>query len=515
MSKVAIYVRLSREDRNKISKEDDSESIINQQIMLLEYCKKKQWDVYRIYNDEDFSGSDRDRPAFNQMLKDACDKKFDIVMCKTQSRFARDMELVEKYINGLFPIWGIRFIGIVDNADTDNKANRKARQIGSLVDQWMLEDLSDNIKATFATKRRQGLWVGAFAPFGYKKDPENKNHLIIDNEAAEIVKHIFDLYLQGLGITAIAKKLNEQNIPNPAKYKQQHKQPFQAIGTECCDIWQSYSVSRILSNLVYCGCVVQGRTENISYKSTKKRHKPKEEWDIVENTHEPIITKDAWNKTQKIRNSKKKSFDTGNPNMFAKKIKCLNCGHSMRICYNQHSRYYRCYTTYVSKEKCTGTFITENVLHKEVLRQIQELYSQYVDENYISSKLNISNGYQDKITSLKSKIISAKQLIEKIDKRFKHLYFDKLDGVITKEEFLMLSKDCQSNKASLEQNIVNYQNEIDYMSAQLANTQNQIEIIKQFKDIKELNYITINTLIDFIEIGGNKQNRIINIHWNL
>ena len=162
--RAAIYVRLSKEDRNKLNKGDDSESIINQQTMLLDYCKEHQLDVYDIYNDEDFSGSDRERPEFNRMIEDARERKFSVILCKTQSRFARDVEVVEKYINGLLPIWGIRFIGLVDNADSDNKANRKQRQLNSLVDQWYLEDLSENIRATLSSKRRQGLWVGAFAP---------------------------------------------------------------------------------------------------------------------------------------------------------------------------------------------------------------------------------------------------------------------------------------------------------------------------------------------------------------
>ena len=213
MPKVAIYVRLSKEDREKLNKNDNSESIINQKRMLLSHCEKEGWSVYHIYNDEDFSGSDRERPEFNKMIKDAKEHKFDIVLCKTQSRFARDMEYVEKYINTLFPIWGIRFVGLVDNADSENKANKKSRQINSMVDQWMLEDLSENIKATLKTKRRQGLWVGAFAPFGYVKDPNNKNHLVIDKEAAQIVRHIFDLYLKGYGINSLARKLNDEQIP--------------------------------------------------------------------------------------------------------------------------------------------------------------------------------------------------------------------------------------------------------------------------------------------------------------
>ena len=215
-TKAAVYVRLSKEDRNKVNKDDDSESIINQQTMLLDYCRQHGWEVYDVYNDEDFSGSDRERPDFNRMIADARDHRFDTILCKTQSRFARDMEIIEKYINGLFPIWGIRFISVIDNHDSDNKSNKKARQINSLIDQWYLEDLSENVRATLAAKRKQGLWVGAFAPFGYIKDPENRNRLIVDEEAAAIVKYVFSLYLQGFGITAVARRLNEEKIPNPA-----------------------------------------------------------------------------------------------------------------------------------------------------------------------------------------------------------------------------------------------------------------------------------------------------------
>jgi len=198
----ALYVRLSQEDRNKLSREDESESIINQQNILTDYCKRNSFEIYDIYKDEDFSGSDRERPEFNRMISDAREKRFNTIICKTQSRFARDMELIEKYVNGLFPIWGIRFISVVDNGDTMNIANRKTRQIFVLTDQWYLEDLSENIRATLSNKRRQGLWVGAFAPFGYVKDPKNRNHLIIDEEAANTVRYIFRLYLNGMGVNS-------------------------------------------------------------------------------------------------------------------------------------------------------------------------------------------------------------------------------------------------------------------------------------------------------------------------
>ena len=174
MTKVAIYCRLSEEDKNKRCVEDDSESIRNQKAMLCEYVYKHNWELYDIYSDEDYAGTDRERPQFKKLLEDAENKKFDIVLCKTQSRFTRELELVEKYIHGLFPIWGIRFISIVDNADTENKGNKKARQINGLVNEWYLEDMSENIKSVLTSKRKKGEHIGSFALYGYKKDPNKK-----------------------------------------------------------------------------------------------------------------------------------------------------------------------------------------------------------------------------------------------------------------------------------------------------------------------------------------------------
>ena len=483
--------------------------------MLLDYCTQNGFDVYDIYNDEDFSGSDRDRPDFNRMIEDARDRKFSLILCKTQSRFARDMELVEKYINGLFPIWGIRFIGIVDNADSENKANRKSRQISSLVDQWYLEDLSDNIKATLASKRKQGLWVGAFTPFGYMKDPNDKNHLVIDEEAAEIVRYIFDLYLQGYGLTTIARRLNVEHIPNPATYKQQHNQPFQNSHGICSDLWHHYSIQRMLSNEVYLGNTVQGMQENVSYKSNKKRNKPREEWDVVEGTHDPIIDQDTWDRVQRLRKSKPKSSHSGEPNVLATKVRCLRCGNAMRIYYTRHRRYFRCNTSFFAPDRCDGTTVSEAVLHREIIKQIRNLYDIYVDEESAVRQIIIVNGYQDKITTLKKQIKIAEQSLARLNSRLKAIYIDKIDGVITENEFITLKNQFNEERQALETSLKNYQLEIEEISEIMQDSQSEIDIIKKYKDIQKLDFVTVQILIDYIEVGGNRNNRMINIHWNL
>ena len=207
--RVAIYCRLSEEDKNKSSAADDSASIQNQKAMLCDYAQRMGWEVCGIYSDDDYTGSDRNRPEFKRLLADAQAKRFDIILCKTQSRFTRELELVERYIHGLFPLWGIRFVSIVDNADTANKGNKKSRQINGLVNEWYLEDMSQSIKAALDTRRKNGYHIGSFAPYGYKKDPDSKGRLIVDEAAAAVVREVFTLFLQGYGKTAIAPKNNE------------------------------------------------------------------------------------------------------------------------------------------------------------------------------------------------------------------------------------------------------------------------------------------------------------------
>ncbi len=224
MNRTAIYLRLSKEDLDKF--ENVSESIKNQKRMLLKKIKQENWQLQDIYIDEDYSGIDNKRPEFNRLIKNCENQKIDIVLCKSQSRFSRDMEVIEKYLHNKFILWNVRFVSLVDNADTDNIGNKKSRQINGLVNEWYLEDTSLNIKATLKNKKEAGLFTGPFAPFGYQKDLENKNNLVIDKKAALIVKKIFNLYSQGFSYQKIASYLNKQKIPSPYEYKKQNGSKF-------------------------------------------------------------------------------------------------------------------------------------------------------------------------------------------------------------------------------------------------------------------------------------------------
>ena len=204
-NRAVLYLRLSKEDQDKLNKGDDSASIQNQRLMLMDYALEHDYEVVEVYSDDDESGLYDTRPDFERMISDAKLNRFDIVLAKSQSRFSRSMEHVEKYLHHDFPLLGIRFIGVVDGADTLKDENRKARQINGLVNEWYCEDLSKNVRSAFHAKMRAGQYLGSSCPYGYIKDPKDHNHLIIDEYAAGVVKRIYSLYLQGCGKAKIGR----------------------------------------------------------------------------------------------------------------------------------------------------------------------------------------------------------------------------------------------------------------------------------------------------------------------
>lgn len=332
--RVGIYLRLSNEDRDKTNKDDDSESIKNQRNMLAQYINKHpEFALIDEYCDEDLSGAGTYRPEFERLIRDCENRKLDIVLCKSQSRFSRDMEIVEKYINNKFKEWNIRFIGLSDNADTEVLGNKKSRQINGLVNEWYLEDVSDNIRSAFHSKMKQGEFISPFAPFGYEVSPDDNNKLIVDPIASEIVKNIYDLYLTGLGFTGIAKYLNSKEIPCPSLYKYHKGIKLNVISNRSREEikWSTNAIKTILTNEIYLGHLIQGKRTTVSYKNHKIRNKDKSEWIRIENTHEAIIDEETFNKVQIAMKERTKPMkSTGIVHIFSGKVFCLECNHYMR-----------------------------------------------------------------------------------------------------------------------------------------------------------------------------------------
>lgn len=290
----AIYCRLSVEDKEKEGVE--SESIQNQRALLLEYAQRRGWAVYDIYADEDYSGLREDRPAFQRLLADAEQKKFSIILCKTQSRFTRNAGTAEKYLHSLFPLWQIRFVTVVDGVDTASHANKKARQINSLVNEWYSEELSENIRAVFRRKMEAGQFLGNYAPYGYRKDVHCRHRLVRDAQTAPVVEKIYDLYLSGLSCKMIGEWLTAQGIPTPSMVKRARGED---LGRRHTAVWSKGTIRKILQNPVYLGHMVQGKEKKISFKEKKTREVPKKEWIVVEHTHEAIIKEEIFGEVKK------------------------------------------------------------------------------------------------------------------------------------------------------------------------------------------------------------------------
>jgi len=515
--KVAIYCRLSEEDKNKQFKTDDSESIQNQKSMLLQYAMEQNWEVYNIYSDDDYTGSDRRRPEFNRLLEDARQHKFDIILCKSQSRFTRELELVEKYINGLFPIWGIRFVSIVDNADTDNKANKKSRQINGLINEWYLEDMSENIKSVLVNKRQNGIHIGSFALYGYKKDPNQKGHLIIDDEAANIVREIFTLFSQGYGKISIAHMLNERGIPNPTKYKHLHGLNYKNSSMRNSDLWNYSAISKMLANEIYIGNMVQGKYESISYKTKRNRARPKENWYIVEGTHEPIIEKELWNKVQSMIVQHNKPYSDGTVGLFAHKVKCANCGYAMCSCKSRGKRYLKCSSRNLLKDTCIGSFIPVEKLEQIVILELNRLSQQYINEDNMENNIKTFNNFGEQKKLLETKLKEYQKRLDTYTKALSELYLDKISNIVNKDDYINLSNNFTLEKEKLIKLISKIKEEILHIEEKENNAHNQRKIIEKYINIQELNREIVEELINFIYVGKKEKKEKeypVEIHWN-
>lgn len=517
--KVAIYVRLSEEDRNKQNQVDDSLSIQNQKSMLIKHAIENRWDIFNIYSDDDYAGSDRSRPEWNHLLQDAKDRKFEIVLCKTQSRFTRELEMVEKYIHGLFPIWGIRFVSIVDNADTANKGNKKSRQINGLVNEWYLEDMSENIRSVLTDRRKNGYHIGAFALYGYRKDPEKKGHLLIDEEAAEIVRGIFNMFASGYGKTAIARSLNARGIPNPTTYKLmkgiRRKRTRAAEGT----LWKYYTISDMLVNEIYIGNMVQGKYGSVSYKTRQNRPKPKEQWIRVVGTHAPIIERNLWNRVQEMIALKSKPWSVGEVGIFAKKTKCMHCGYVLRSCKIREYRYLKCPTRHTEQKACIGAFVPQRELEEIVLQQLKDIMKQYLDvsmaEELITQKA--PDMERNKI-HLQQEITEYEQKSELIRCSLRQCYVDKVKGMITEKDYSEFSTSFHHDVEAIEKLLVDKKQLLEQLQKRKKDILSKREILEKYLGIEQLNHEIMNTLIDYIEVGrregsGRSGNLPVVIHW--
>lgn len=514
-----LYVRLSDEDRNKVG-DEDSESIQNQKNMLVEYAIKNNWKIYDIYSDDDYSGADEaiSRPEFQRLMKDAQAGKIDIVLAKSQSRFTRDMEYVERILHKEFIRWHIRFVSITDNADTAVKGNKKSRQINGLVNEWYVEDLSENIKAAFAIKRKMGQFIGAFVAYGYLRDPQNKNHLIIDPVAAAVVQEIFKLYLEGYGLTRIAQKLNSRGLPCPAEYKRlQGLNYVPRQRGERGRIWRSSSINVILKNQIYTGDMVQGKTGTISYKNSKKVKKDRNEWFIVPNTHEPIISREQFEMVSQIGRQRTRPEQNGKKHIFSGKIFCGECG---AVLIKHHgtaeNRYFICpMKKYGICEK--GVSVSYKLVYQAVFDGIKRIIGEYSDEAMLDGMIHCEDSVENKLEQIIQLKKSLLQQKSDTASALENLYIDKVKGIITEDQFIVLSRRMSEKNLALEKQMNRLDKETDQYQEQIDIVEEKRKVIHKYIEIEDLTREMIDEFVEGIYVKNSiiQREKEITVKWKI
>ena len=522
--RVGIYERLSDEDKDKVNKEDDSESIKNQRNLLIsEIEKRPDFVLVDEYSDEDLSGAGTYRPEFERLIKDCENGKIDVVLCKSQSRFSRDMEIIEKYLHNKFIEWGVRFISLADNADTENIGNKKSRQINGLVNEWYLEDVSNNIRSAFNAKMKQGEFISPFASFGYEISSEDNNKLVVDKEASEIVKDIFNLYLTGLGFTGIAKYLNSKNIPSPSLYKYQKGIKLNVVSNRPREEikWTTNAIKTILTNEVYLGHLIQGKRTTVSYKNHKIINKDKGEWIRSLNTHEAIIDEETFKKVQvAIKERTKPMKDSGVVHIFSGKVYCLECMHYMRKKNTKKHEYLVCSCNRDGYDDCLNkTSVRYDELASLVLATINKKIKTFYDEEELK-KLdfkNIENRFKKKIKSLENRRTDIENRISKTKNYLQNLYEDKVNGIITPEQFKDLIINYNKDENTYKDQIKSINDEIAYYKMKEESKKNNKKIFNKYQQLKKLNRVILEEFIDKIYIGKlneKTKSRNIQIKWN-
>ena len=462
MEKAVLYLRLSKEDQDKLSEGDDSASIKNQRLLLTDYALEHNYQIVDVYSDDNESGLYDDRPDFERMIEDTKLGKFSVIIAKTQSRFSRNMEHIEKYLHHNFPILGIRFIGVADGTDTADVNNKKARQINGLVNEWYCEDLSKNIKSSFRAKMKDGQYLGPSCPYGYIKDPENHNRLIIDQYAADVVREIFKLYLQGCGKGRIGRILSERGILIPSIYKREvlGLNYHNANAKSETKLWSYQTIHQILNNEMYIGNMVQNKSNTISYKDKTTKPTKQSEWIIVQGTHEPIISKEIFDRAKELQKIRTKEVNTEQKyiGIFSGLLYCADCNHTMNRSYNRRGEHffegYVCstYKRHGTKAGCNSHHIKYDDLCRAVLKSIKSEARKILSDNDVDElkKMNIVNEREHQIDMGFNDICDR---VEKIKKHKHKTYEAYIDDLISIDEYKSYTEKYNGELQDLEKQI--------------------------------------------------------------
>ena len=499
----ALYARLSKDD----DLVGDSNSIVHQKEILAKYAKEHGFTNIEFYVDDGFSGTNFNRPDFQRMMADAEEGKISTVIVKDMSRFGRDYIMVGYYTEIYFSNLNIRFIAINDNVDSNIQTENDLTPFKNVFNEWYARDTSKKIRAVFKAKGNSGKHLTTNPPFGYKKDPNDKEKWIIDEEAAATVRRIFQMYVDGYRISEIGHKLTEEKVETPILYYMNRGIKTNAR-SEYPEIWDLMSIKYILSQTAYAGHTVNFQTAVKSYKTKKQIRLPKEDWIIYRNTQEPIIDEKTFETVQQMRKVKRARTKYNEPNMFSGMLYCADCGNHLtiqRVARNRKMDNFSC-ATYRKKKKglcsCHRILVSDlETIVKEDLQKVCEyvfLHEKEFTDEYLSGSKRETVKFQAK-TKAELKRLSERQ--EEIGKIIRKLYEDNVNGRITNERFDFLAKSYEDEGNDLKIKIQELKNALAASVQDEENLLKFLKVVKSYTEIEELTPEILNSFIEKIYIG--------------
>ncbi|MBP3234552.1 MAG: recombinase family protein [Eubacterium sp.] len=508
INNTALYLRLSRDDENY----GDSVSIETQRTILRQFVKDNGFHVVDEYVDDGWTGTNFDRPAFKRMIEDVESGRINCIITKDLSRFGREHVMMGYYLEFYFVEKNVRYIAVSDGEDTE-KGLSDFVPFKNLFNEWYAKDTSRKIKASMNAKFKAGERTCAYAPLGYKKHPEIKNKLAVDEETKWIIEKIYEYALLGNGAGKITKMLIEEKVPTPGYINYKRDGTFANIYAgalvEKSYAWTIAQVKSILKDETYIGNTVHYRESNVSYKNKHRVRKDKSEWLRIENTHEPIISKEDFEKVQQMIASRRRTQkEVKETQIFAGIVKCADCGWSLGYSINTSAKvpyhYYKCSRySQLGKKHCTNHYIRYDTLYAYVLSRLQYWAAQaQMDEDKLLKKLKTATDKESGNIRRKQEndLKRAEKRKKELDGLFARLYEDFVSGKITEYNFNMLSEKYQTEQAELEEKIKTLGGELNTAKKNESNAEKWLDLIKQYSDISELTAPLLNALIEKIAV---------------
>ena len=514
----ALYCRLSQDD----GREGESNSISNQKEILAQYARANGFHNTMFFVDDGISGTTFDRPDFQRMQRMIENGEIGVVIVKDLSRFGRNYLDVGEYLEIKYPTLGVRFIAIQENVDTLKNTGTEMMPFNNIFNEWYAAQTSKKIRAVWKSKADKGERIAAAIPYGYIKSQDDPKQWIIDEEAAKVVRYIFELTLEGLGPMKIARRLEDEQILSPtAYYLENGRKSSNDISARGKCAWSTTSVRHILENRQYTGCTVNFKTSLVSYKVHKTVYNPEEEWQIIPNTQEAIIDEDTFNRVQELRDSRRRNTATGRESLFSGLLYCADCKSKLYFCaaksIKPEQEFHRCSAYKENRGSCSIHFIREVVLREAILELVKRvaLFIQQYEAVFLymyAKKHNITKEVNSR--NMKATIERNKRRIKELDKLIERIYEDNVLGKIPDARFSKMMANYEAEQNQLVTETAKAEESLKTMEQDKVDLRAFLEAIRQCTDIKELTPAIVNRLIRRIEvhnsekIDGRKQVRL-------